>query len=272
DYGSGGGFVGALHAVIDRIAPQARVVDLDHAIPPQDVVLGALRLESMMSYCAEGVHVGVVDPGVGGERRAVAVKAGGSIFVGPDNGLLIFAAEAVGGCEQAVELTDTRFLLPDPARTFDGRDVFAPVAAHLASGVAFAELGPAVPPEALARLVRPGPRWLSERKVELEIVQVDHFGNMQLSGGSDVTKKLALAEATATGGGNAPAPLIAVSLGSMAARRVPLGKTFAEVPVGSPVILVDSDSRVAISVNCGRADELFQAVRGDRLVLEATSG
>jgi S-adenosylmethionine hydrolase len=134
DYGYAGGFVGMLHAVAFSIAPAVPVIDLDHGIPPFDVRLGALRLERAVPYLPAGVHVGVVDPGVGGSRRPVALTSGGSAFVGPDNGLLVWAARRAGDLDQVVVLDQERFWLPSRSQTFDGRDVFVPVAAYLAAG------------------------------------------------------------------------------------------------------------------------------------------
>jgi S-adenosylmethionine hydrolase len=142
DYGCGAGFVGTLHAVAFRIAPDVRVIDLDHSVPPQDIRLGALRLERFMAYAPPGVHVGVVDPGVGGVRRAVAITAGPHAFVGPDNGLLTWAMEATSaGDTRAVVLDRPGFWLEHPSRTFDGRDIFVPVAAHLSHGVPLDDVG-----------------------------------------------------------------------------------------------------------------------------------
>lgn len=180
DYGSKGGFVGALHAVVDSITGPSslvRIIDLDHSIPPQDVLLGALRMERSMKYLRPGVHVGVVDPGVGTPRLGVAVEAGGRVFVGPDNGLLMFAVAAVGGAQRAVAIE--AHVLAGRSKTFDGRDVFAPVAAHLACGVDLLDLGPPVDAALLVRLQRPVARLLGDALFELLVVQVDTFGNVQ---------------------------------------------------------------------------------------------
>ncbi|MHB1987214.1 MAG: SAM hydrolase/SAM-dependent halogenase family protein [Acidimicrobiales bacterium] len=252
DYGSKGGFVGALHAVVDSITgPErlVRILDLDHSIPPHDVLLGALRMEQTMGYVRRGVHVAVVDPGVGSGRRGVALEAGGRIFVGPDNGLLGFATKAVGGVDRAVALEPRQ-----PARitrTFDGRDVFAPAAAHLACGVDLSELGPVVDACGLVHLPRPVARRLGEGGFELLVVQVDDFGNLQFGAEGRLIEELGTRASFGPGRG-AAGELIAT-----------VASTFSDVAVGSLVVLVDSDGCVGLSVNKGRADELLGVSRGD---------
>jgi S-adenosylmethionine hydrolase len=248
DYGPSGGFVGALHAVIDAILAEhgrhdVRIIDLDHSIPPQDVLLGALRMERMQRYLRAGVHVGVVDPGVGTSRRALAIATGTSVLVGPDNGLLLFAAEAAGGIEQVVSLE--RHGLDHPAATFNGRDLFAPAAAHLAAGMPLAELGPTLDPDTLVRLERPAPQPLEGGELALVVVQIDGFGNVQFAAGAEVLGQV--------GGLGA---LLELSAGGhrLAVRA---GRTFGDVAPGQPVLLVDSDGCLALSVNRGRADHLL---------------
>lgn len=193
DFGLHDHFVGVLHGVIAGIAPRTRVIDLCHAVPPQDIARGAYILAAAAPWLpSDTIHVAVVDPGVGSARRAVAVRAGGRHWVGPDNGLLglalaLLSAEgpALGRAEgetwhlaadaRAVVLTERRWWLPHPSQTFHGRDIFAPVAAHLANGVAIAELG-----SPLDRLVLLPPRlpiadgagWRGE------VLYVDRFGNL----------------------------------------------------------------------------------------------
>jgi S-adenosylmethionine hydrolase len=247
DYGYGAGFVGTLHAVAFRIAPQVRVIDLDHSVPPQDVRLGALRLERFLHIAPAGVHVGVVDPGVGGSRRPVAITAGVHAFVGPDNGLLPWAAEAAGGRIRVVVLDRPELWLEDRSHTFDGRDIFVPVAAHLAYGVPLGDAGTEVDPASLVRLPRPAARLTDGGVAELEVLQVDGFGNVQLGGAVEVAAALGLRVGDA----------LTLSAGGTQVRAV-YAETFAEVPRGDAVVLVDSDGCLALSVNCGRADALFR--------------
>lgn len=245
DYGYAGGFVGALHAVAFSIAPSVTVIDLDHLVPPQDVRLGALRLERFARFAPAGVHVGVVDPGVGSSRRAVAISAGHHVFVGPDNGLLVWAAEASAAELRAVELDRPEIFLEPRSRTFDGRDVFVPVAARIASGLDLFEAGSEIEPASLVRLERPSTTDLGDGSYELDVLQVDHFGNLQLSGDESTARALGLA----AGDG------VTVFAGR-AVVEARYGRTFDEVPKGGAVVLVDSDGCLALSVNCGRADAL----------------
>ena len=174
DFGLQDDFVGTCHGVMARIAPDARVIDVTHGIPPQAILQGAIVLQNTTPYMPVGVHLAVIDPGVGGDRRAVAVRtADGRTFVGPDNGLLMLAADALG-IEAAHELTDVRFRLPNVSRTFHARDVFAPAAAYLAAGVAISELGPPVDPVDLVRVVMPVPE-VRKSQVSATVIQGRSF-------------------------------------------------------------------------------------------------
>lgn len=182
DYGTDDEFVGVVKSVIRSIAPHAVVVDLTHGIAPYDVRGASLALARAVQYLAPGVVLAVVDPGVGSERRAVAVEAAeaGSVFVGPDNGLLASAVAMAGGATRAVALTDERYHLPAPGPTFAGRDIFAPAVAHLCNGVALSELGDPVEPETLLPGVLPLTRDEAGALVA-EVLWVDRFGNVQLN-------------------------------------------------------------------------------------------
>src|SRR5919204_1173248 len=181
DYGLQDEFVGPCHGVIKRIAPDVEIIDLTHGIPPQNVLHGALVLAKSLEYVPPGVHLAVVDPGVGTARRPLALDDGeGRLYVGPDNGLLVPAAEAGGGIAAAHELANPRYALQPVSRTFHGRDLFAPAAAHLALGVPPAELGPPPDPEVLVRISVPEPEVVPPR-VGATALAVDRFGNVQLN-------------------------------------------------------------------------------------------
>ena len=186
DYGTADEFVGVVHAVIADIAPHARITDLTHGIAPFDVRAGSLALVRSIGYVPEGVVVAVVDPGVGTERRAVAIEVGegAGVLVGPDNGLLAPAVALAGGAGRAVVLDNPTFHLETPGATFAGRDVFAPVAAHLCNGVDLSELGSAVDPAALMPGTIPLPRHEGD-EVIAEVLWVDRFGNCQINVGSE---------------------------------------------------------------------------------------
>jgi S-adenosylmethionine hydrolase len=186
DYGLDDEFAGVVRSVLRELAPHVTVVDLTHGIRPFDIRGGSLALARAIPYVADGVVVAVVDPGVGTARRAIAVEvAGGAgVLVGPDNGLLAPAVAVVGGAERAVELTNTDYHLDAPGATFAGRDVFAPVAAHLCNGVDLADLGPALDADVLMPGMVPLPREVGGA-IHAEVLWVDRFGNCQLNIGPD---------------------------------------------------------------------------------------
>ena len=182
DYGLTDEFVGVCKAVIRRVAPHVTVLDICHEIPPHDVRAGSLALARAAQYLPVGVVLAVVDPGVGGERRAVAVEGadGESYFVGPDNGLMASAVAMTGGAGRAVSLTNDEYQLPAPGPTFAGRDIFAPAAAYLCSDVDILELGDAIDPLSLLPGILPLTRT-DDGKIVGEVLWVDRFGNVQLN-------------------------------------------------------------------------------------------
>jgi S-adenosylmethionine hydrolase len=191
DYGTGDEFVGVVHSVIRSIAPHVTVVDLTHQIPPYDVRAGSFTLGRAAQYLCPGVVLAVVDPGVGTERRGVAVEVGDgqSYLVGPDNGLLASAVAMSGGVTAAVELSDPTYQLPAPGPTFAGRDVFAPAAAHLCNGVPLLHLGPAIDALSLQPGLMPLPRE-EDGALVAEVIWVDRFGNCQLNVDPDEVEHL----------------------------------------------------------------------------------
>ncbi|WP_433537569.1 SAM hydrolase/SAM-dependent halogenase family protein [Micromonospora sp. CA-249363] len=251
DYGLDDGFVAACHGVIARIAPAVRVIDVTHLVPPADVRRGAAVLAQTVPYLPVGVHVAVVDPGVGTARRGIALATPGGLLVGPDSGLLLDAAAALGGVSAAVELTEPRWLAARVSGTFHGRDVFAPVAARLALGAPLAEAGPAVDPDGLVRLPTP----VVTRDADgftAEVLTVDHFGNVQLAAPGEVLGALA---ATVRVGPPGPTP-------SHPAVR---GRTFGDAQPQALVVYVDSADLVAVAVNGGRAVDVLGVRPGDLL-------
>jgi S-adenosylmethionine hydrolase len=253
DYGLEDHFVGVCHGVMARLAPRARVIDVSHGVAAQDVRHGALVLAQAVPYLPAAVHLAVVDPGVGSGRGMVALEAGGQALVGPDNGLLLWAAEALGGVDRAHALQAPAYRLAPLSATFHGRDVFAPAAAHLAAGVEPGHLGPEVDPGGLVRLERPGPRVDGDR-VGTWVLAVDHFGNLALDLGRDD-----LARA-----GVAAGDPVELRVGGRAHRLV-LAETFASVPAGELVLHEDSFGAMAVAVNRGRAAERLGAGPGDRV-------
>ncbi|WP_246267321.1 SAM hydrolase/SAM-dependent halogenase family protein [Nonomuraea typhae] len=241
DYGLEDGYVAACHGVIAGIAPQTRIIDVCHLIPSGDVRRGAAILAQTIPYLPQGVHIGAVDPGAGGARRAVAVRAGGRVFIGPDNGLLSWAVHASGGAESAYEITNEELFLHPVSPTFHGRDVYAPVAGRLCVGGDPADLGPAVPLNRLVSLPAPT-SVLREGAVEGEVVSVDRYGNTQLS--------IAAGDLAALG------VRVGDRLGVWMGRRqlaMPYRETYTSVPPGELVAFADSAGLIAIAVNSGDA-------------------
>lgn len=241
DYGLEDGYVAACHGVIAGIAPEARVIDVCHLIPAGDVRRGAAVLAQTIPYLPEGIHIGAVDPGAGGARRAVAVEAGGRVFIGPDNGLLSWAVHASGGARAAYEITNDAHFLRPASPTFPGRDVFAPVAGRLYGGLPVAELGPGLPVSRLVTLPEPT-TLLRDGSVEGEVVSVDRYGNTQLSIGAGDLQALGVR--------------VGDTLGVWLGRRqlaLPYRETYAAVPPGELVAFADSAGLIAIAVNCGDA-------------------
>jgi S-adenosylmethionine hydrolase len=242
DYGRDDDFVGVCHGVIRGICPGVEIVDITHGIPRYAVRRGALVLRNTLPYMPVGVHVAVVDPQVGSERRAVGLRcADGRLLVGPDNGVLSLAWEGSGGVVLAVDVSHSQHRLQPVSATFHGRDVFAPVAARLAAGAELAEAGEPVAPESLARVEVPRPR-LEDGSLLAHVLTVDRFGNAALNVGHG--------ELAGTGivlGGT-------VELEVMGERFLATyARTFADVRPGELLVYEDAYRTLAVSINRGEA-------------------
>jgi S-adenosylmethionine hydrolase len=260
DYGDVDGFTAACRGVIARIAPAVRIIDVTHQVPAQDVRRGAGVLAQTVAWLPPAVHLAVVDPGVGTGRRGICLVAGGAVLVGPDNGLLVPAAEALGGPDRAYELDQPRWWLPVVSKTFHGRDVFAPVTAHLCGGLDPAELGPAIPPGSLVRLPPPAVRVESGRVVA-EVSTVDGFGNVQLAATAIDLESAGLI----------PSGRLFVHIG-LTSRPALVGSTFGDVGPGELVVYVDSAGMVAVAVNGGSAATTLDVRAGESVQLLARDG
>jgi S-adenosyl-L-methionine hydrolase (adenosine-forming) len=259
DYGVQDDFVGVCHAVIARVCPEARVIDLTHGVARHDVRAGALILEGALPYLPVGVHLAVVDPDVGAARRAVALRlADERILVGPDNGLLSLAAARAGGVVEAVDIAHSRFRLEPVSATFHGRDIFAPVAAHLAGGAVLGEAGIPCDPDGLIRLSLPQPEF-SNGLVVAHAVYVDRFGNIGLNVGHDELAAL---------GFKLGRP-VSLDAGT-GEREVNYVRTFADVPVGELMVYEDAYQRLSVAVSHGNAAEALGADVGDALRIRTT--
>jgi S-adenosyl-L-methionine hydrolase (adenosine-forming) len=258
DYGLQDDFVGTCHGVIKRIAPETEIIDITHGIPPQQVLQGALILCNTLPYMPIGVHLAVVDPGVGGARRPLALRDGeGRLYVGPDNGLLLPAAEQLGGIVAAHELANADFALQPVSRTFHGRDLFAPAAAHLSRGVELEELGPPIAPEALVRLDVPKAEVRGTR-ASGRVLYVDRYGNMQLNLTREHLDEIDVSPGTR------------VELECRGERYYAIAaRTFADARPGDIILYEDSYQNIAVAISRGSAAEMFAAGAGDPVDVRA---
>jgi S-adenosylmethionine hydrolase len=259
DYGYEDEFAGVCRAVIARIAPDAAVIDLTHGVPRHGVREGATILANSLPYAPPGVHLAVVDPGVGTTRRAVAVRvnADDRILVGPDNGLLAPAVERLGGAAEAVDVSLSPFRLEPVSATFHGRDVFAPVAARLAIGASIGDAGEPIEPDSLLTLATSEPEIGSGRAVA-HVLSVDRFGNV----GLDVADRHLPQTGLRMG-----APLTVEAGGGTVAAV--FGLTFGDVGEGGLILYEDSSRHLALAVNRGSAADELGLAAGDEVVLVA---
>jgi S-adenosyl-L-methionine hydrolase (adenosine-forming) len=242
DYGYADDFVGVCHGVIAAIAPEAVVIDITHGLPRHEIRPAALVLRNTLPFMPAGVHLAVVDPGVGGARRPLALRcADGRLLVGPDNGLLWLAAERFGGVELAVDLGSSPFRLEPVSVTFHGRDVFAPVAARLALGTSPADVGERVPSEGLVRITLPAPA-IGDGRIAAHAVYVDRFGNVQLN-----VDREQMAAA-----GFEPGDRLTIQAGG-GRHEAAYARSFSDVPAAELLVYEDSYATIAIAVNRGSA-------------------
>jgi len=255
DYGHDDVFVGVCKGVVAQFAPHVRIIDVCHLITPQDVEMGATQLAGAMPYLPVGINLAVVDP-QGVHARGVVVRTtDGSLLVGPDNGLLSLAWDVRGGVEQVVEVSNRELWLADVHATFRGRDIYAPVAGHLAAGRPLSDVGPPLDPAQLTRLAVHIP-VVDDDHVHAEIHSVDHFGNASLN--------IARADLESAG----------MNLGDTVEIRcngrtltVPFTPTFGEVAPGKLTLCEDSFHAVQLAVNAGRASQELRVNRGDPIVI-----
>jgi S-adenosylmethionine hydrolase len=244
DYGLADEFVGVCHGVIATICPGARVIDLTHGVKRHDVRAGALILRGALPYVPAGVHLAVVDPDVGAQRRAVALGlADGRRLVGPDNGLLWLAAEAGGGVVDAVDIARSTLRLEPVSATFHGRDIFAPIAAHLARGMPVADVGELCDPDELVRLELPRAQIGDDGTLIAHALYIDRFGNVQLNVGHEELPQAALKLGRP----------VEVELESGERHQAAFVRTFADVEPQSLLVYEDSARRLALAVSHGSA-------------------
>jgi S-adenosylmethionine hydrolase len=259
DYGLTDVLVGTCKGVMNDVAPGATIIDVTHTVPEFDVIWGAEALRHATRYMPEySVHLAVVDPGDKTKRRALAAEVrSGAYLVGPDNGILLPAAEALGGIVRAVQLTNSRYHVHPVSSAFHGRDVFSPVAAHLAAGENLDDLGEGVTPASMVSLDFPGFRREPGGGVAAEIINIDRFGNARLS---VMQEDLDLPY---------DAPLeIGIRNEVIEARYV---ETFGTAEDGDLVAVPDSHWRLSLAVNRGNAARALLLSVGDEVRLKPSA-
>lgn len=251
DFGHRDEFVGVVHGVLAKLAPESRVIDVTHEVSRGNVRSGALALTRAIQYLPEGVCLAVVDPGVGSDRRAIAAETSWGFFVGPDNGLLSPAVVMMGGASEIVSIENPEAMIPSPGETFHGRDLFAPAAGLLAAGdAALGDLGPPVIGDELTPMLLP----LSEAEgstVTGEAWWVDGFGNVQTNISPEDLAQI----------GVGPGEVVTMKVGSTL-HSVVWATSYSDVADGDPLLHVDSTGLVAIAVHGGRAAETFNLAEG----------
>jgi S-adenosylmethionine hydrolase len=255
DYGRVDEFVGVCHAVMADLAPHLRVVDVTHDVPPFDVRAGSLTLARAVQYLPEGLVLAVVDPGVGTERRCIAVEVAHGVLVGPDNGLLAPAVALLGGPQRIVALENPQYQLPAPGPTFAGRDVMAPAVAHIANGVPLTVLGDDVEPVEMTPALLPLPD-IEDGNINAEVLWVDHYGNCQLNVGPEMLAEVGLH----------PGEAVEVRIGQ-AGRRARWAHTFADAAPSELVLVVDSYGSCALAYDRRSAAAELKLRAGGSVVL-----
>jgi S-adenosylmethionine hydrolase len=245
DFGLVDASVGACRGVLAALAPGVPIADVGHMVPPFEIARGARMLEYALPYYPPGaIHVAVVDPGVGTQRRPVGIRTGrGDVLIGPDNGLLVWAADRLGGIAAAVELRNEAYRLHPTSHTFHARDVFCPAAAHLARGVPLESFGPAIDPASLRRLPRARPA-IDDGRIEAPVAYVAAFGNLHFDVVREDWSRAGLGDATT----------VAVEADGWR-REIPYRPTFGAVGVGEPVLLEDSFGHLCLAINQGSAQK-----------------
>lgn len=261
DFGTSDAYVGVMKGVILGINPSVQVVDITHAVPPQDVHEAAFLIHSAYHYFPKGtIHLIVVDPGVGSDRQAIVCQTDRAFFVCPDNGILTYLLQEIENSGQhpgnIVKIENRVYHLPEVSQTFHGRDIFAPVAAHLSLGVTLAEIGPSV--QSLVLLPIPTLE-ISDDKLTGKIVKIDSFGNAItnisesfLTSLKDVsTEEISSYE---------------IRVGNV--RLQGLNRAYAESKTGAPLAIIGSSGLLEIAVNGGSAETILRLKRGDTVVIQ----
>jgi S-adenosylmethionine hydrolase len=251
DFGLSDSSVGQCKGVIASISPRAIVVDISHSVPHFDIMSGSWMLRSAVRHFPQCVHVAVIDPGVGTKRRPIAISARrGDVLIGPDNGLLIAAAEVLGGVESAVELSVQEFRHHPVSNTFHARDIFCPAAAHVSHGVTMHLLGPTLELSSLVRLPE-RESTIVDGAIQTTVIGINEFGSLALAAPGELMVALGTAERAS------------INVGDKVL-EVHIARTFGDVAVGESMLFVDSYGRLCIALNQGDLAATLGLARTDR--------
>ncbi len=258
DFGFEDGWVGVCKGVILNIAPGAQIIDISHGIPNFNIKKASFVLSSSLPFMPLGVHLAVVDPGVGTERRSIVLEvARGDYLVGPDNGLLIPVAEGLGGVARAIEISNDEYILKPTCPTFHARDIFAPVAGHLANGVNLEDIGVEISSNSLSQAPWKETVASREGKIECEIVDIDKFGTIHLNISGKKLVELGLSYGA----------IIEISWREESA-VIPFCRTFGDVLTCSSLVLIDSTNYLSLAINGGNAASFFGLKEGDKVAIK----
>jgi len=253
DFGLKDPYVAEMKAVIMRICPEARIIDVSHDIEKFNIRMGAFVLASAAPYFPKGtIHVAVVDPGVGTKRRPILIEASHALYVGPDNGLLLLAAQKQG-VRHVFNITNSHYMLSRVSKTFHGRDIFAPVAAHLASGSDPADFGSEIQDYVIPKFAKPE---LTANEFRGEVLHIDDFGNIITNISAEDFEKTRIKDGST----------FQLRLkGKITALK--FCSAYGETPIGKPLALIGSHDFLEISINQGNASKKFGIKTGDQITV-----
>lgn len=256
DYGYEDGWIASCKGVILTIAPKARFLDISHGISSFNVRKGALVLASTLPYLPKGIHVAIIDPGVGTARRGIIMQVKrGDFLVGPDNGIFGPVIERLGGAKEGVEITNKKYMSKEICATFHGRDIFSPVAAHLFLGVKMGEFGQKIKPREMQQSPWKKPKIANDQVIG-EIIDIDKFGTLRSNISPEIIEKIGLEKTNQI-----------LSEWSNNTFDAPFVDTFGEVEEGKKLLLVDSTGLLSLAINCGNAAEELNCDMGDRVII-----
>ena len=256
DFGLNDEYVGTMKGVILSVNPSATIIDITHNIDPHDIIQAAFAIKSSYKFFPDGtVHVVIVDPGVGGSREIIALEMAGHIFLAPDNGILTLLVEEENIAE-VVRVDNKKFFLKSISRTFHGRDIFAPVSAHISSGIKINNIGTSINKNDLVKFSIPKPEISDKSELVGSIVSVDRFGNLITNIDSSCLKNFCRPE---------PGKKPEIRIGNN--RITGLSKSYENSAPNSPLIIIGSRGYLEIAVNCGSAKNYFKAEKGDTITV-----